>query len=77
MRTRLDREGKMIRQICLPQKRREQVMKLAHKNIGHLSKEKVVGPLQKSFYWLYMWKDVGANCGSCEVCQHVNKANPR
>ena len=38
MRARLNQQGNIVKQICLPKERRKQVLLLTHKHFGHLSK---------------------------------------
>ena len=50
-RTRLNRMGDNIEQMCLPKEYREKCLTLAHENMGHMGRNKVSDHIRQYFYW--------------------------
>ena len=67
----------MKTQICVPTSQRQRLMTLAHDKFGHLSRNKVVQHITKSFYWPTLWRDVRVHVQGCDVCQRVTKKSPK
>ena len=65
--------GKVFRQLVVPEKYRVQVMKLAHESImaGHLGVKKTSDRVLAEFYWPGVQADVSRYCRSCDVCQRT------
>ena len=57
--------------IVVPVDRRHQLFVLAHASstAGHFSRRKTLGPLQYSFTWPGMTKDITKRCRDCPECQ--------
>ena len=64
-------EGKIVKQVVVPQILRKQVMFLAHESIlgGHLGIKKTMDKVTTSFYWPGIHGDITRYCRSCDVCQ--------
>ena len=77
VRERLDDLGRVKTQICVPTSQRQRLMTLAHDKFGHLSRNKVVQHITKSFYWPTLWRDVRVHVQGCDVCQRVTKKSPK
>ncbi len=62
-----------IQQIVLPEKKREQCMKLAHDSIlgGHMGVQKTLDRILAKFYWPGIQGDVSRFCKSCDICQRT------
>ena len=62
-----------MKQIIIPTKYREAVMKLAHKSIvgGHLGVKKTTDRITRNFHWLGIIDDVSRFCKSCDICQRT------
>ncbi|PIK52140.1 hypothetical protein BSL78_10987 [Apostichopus japonicus] len=60
-------------QLVVPEKFRNQVMKLAHDSImaGHLGIAKTTDKVQSQFYWPGVGSDVMRYCKSCDICQRT------
>lgn len=65
--------GKTFRQLVVPQKFRQTVLKLAHDYImaGHLGAKRTVGRILAEFFWPGIQADVIRYCRSCDVCQRT------
>ncbi|XP_071842666.1 uncharacterized protein [Apostichopus japonicus] len=61
-------------QLVVPEKFRNQVMKLAHDSImaGHLGIAKTTDKVQSQFYWPGVGSDVMRYCKSCDICQRTS-----
>ena len=71
-------DGKLIRQVMVPQPLRRQLMKVAHDSImgGHMGVKKTTDKILSAFYWTSVQGDVVRYCKSCDVCQKtVNKGS--
>ena len=69
-------DGKLIRQVMVPQPLRRQLMKVVHGSImgGHTGVKKTTDKILSAFYWPGVQGDVARHCKSCDVCQTtVNK----
>ena len=62
---------KMFRQVCIPSKYRNQVMKIAHEGIlsGHMGIKRTREKILSQFYWPGISGDVERYCKSCDICQ--------
>lgn len=67
----------VIKQIVVPQRYREEILKLAHKNplAGHLGVNKTYDRILRCFFWPGLKGDVRRHCETCHVCQMVGKPN--
>ena len=65
--------GKIIKQLVVPQKLRDKVLKLAHDAplAGHLGTKKMTDKLCMSFYWPGVTGDIRRYCRSCDICQRT------
>ena len=76
-RTRLNRMGDNIEQMCLPKEYREKCLTLAHENMGHMGRNKVSDHIRQYFYWPSITADAMNHIKSCEPCQKKDKTSPR
>lgn len=63
-----------IDQLCLPQAIREEALKFAHNELGHVGREKVLETLQHRFYWPGMSTAVSNYLNSCTACLQGRRA---
>ncbi|XP_062599512.1 uncharacterized protein LOC134261046 [Saccostrea cucullata] len=65
--------GKSYKQLVVPKKFREIVMKLAHESImsGHLAISRTSSRILSEFYWPGLQTDVKLFCRSCDICQRT------
>ena len=63
--------GNAVEQLCLPQKRVETVLKLAHDlpTSGHQAVRRTNERIAMSFFFPGQWQRVKTYCDSCELCQ--------
>ena len=63
----------IIKQLAVPEGRRQQVLKLAHESImaGHQGIRRTSDRVLSSFYWPGIHGDVTRFCQSCDVCQRT------
>jgi len=62
--------GQFCEQLCVPIKRRPQVLSLAHEVYGaHMGKDKTCDRIRLSFYWPTLVSDCKRHCMTCEQCQ--------
>lgn len=63
-------KGKEVKQVVVPKKLREQVMKVGHESplSGHSGIKKT---LLRNFYWPGIHSDVKMYCLSCDICQRT------
>lgn len=63
--------GETVKQVVLPQCKREEVLKIAHEIplAGHLGERKTKQRIKYSFFWPTLKQDVKQYCQSCHVCQ--------
>ena len=76
-RTRLDRQGEPVEQICVPQNLRQKCLVMAHGRFGHQGRNKMMELLRPYFYWPSMSKDRMLHIRACETCQKQDKAVPK
>ena len=64
-------EGQNVCQLCVPQRRRAQVLRLVHESVfgGHLGERKTRERIRLSFYWPGLRKIVLTHVQSCCECQ--------
>jgi len=64
-------EGQPVCQLCVPQSRRDNVLRLAHESVfgGHLGERKTRERIRLSFYWPELRKSVLHHVQSCCNCQ--------
>ena len=77
LRTGLDVFGQPADQICLPTPYRQKCLRLAHNHFGHQGRTKMTELIKPFFYWPNMSRDCLAHVRSCDVCQKMDKANPK
>ena len=70
---------KTVFQIVVPQSKRQNVLKVAHKTAmaGHMGVNKTYQRILNHFYWPKLRRDVVKFCRSCHVCQLVGKPNQK
>ena len=66
-------QGKIFKQLIVPEQYRELVMQLAHESMltGHLSVTSSVHKVLSEYYWPGIYRDVKRFVQSCEVCKNV------
>jgi len=64
-------EGQGVCQLCVPQRRRDKILRLAHGSVfgGHLGERKTRERIRLSFYWPGLRKSVLSHVQSCCNCQ--------
>ena len=64
-------EGQAVCQLCVPQGRRDNILRLAHESVfgGHLGERKTRERIRLSFYWPGLRKSVLCHVRSCCNCQ--------
>ncbi|XP_060062936.1 uncharacterized protein LOC132543450 [Ylistrum balloti] len=65
--------GRVFRQLILPEKYRHTVMRLAHESImsGHLAAKRTTSRVLSEFFWPGIQGDLTRFCRSCDVCQRT------
>eukprot|EP00731_Ephydatia_muelleri_P003135 Em0001g3135a len=75
-----EEEGERKKQLVLPKKCREAVLKMAHEipMAGHLGRCRTTKRLLQRFYWPNIYQDVANLCRNCARCQkaHNRRAQP-
>jgi transposase InsO family protein len=61
-------------QLVLPESKRRMVFDLAHGNMGHLGRDRVIEILRDRFYWPQMFANVESWVKSCDRCLRRNKS---
>jgi hypothetical protein len=61
--------GQEFTQLCLPLRRRTQVLELGHELGAHLGPKKTSQRIRMSFYWTNLTDDCKKHCKVCEPCQ--------
>lgn len=66
-------DGKVTSQLVVPQKFREDVMRIAHDSLlaGHLGIQRTVTKVISEFFWPGVQSDVRRYCQSCDICQRT------
>ncbi|XP_062830648.1 uncharacterized protein LOC134297351 [Anolis carolinensis] len=67
-------ESEVHTQIVVPEKFREQLMRVAHDSPqgGHLGIRKTTKRITKNFYWPGMFQKIKEFCRSCDTCQRLS-----
>ncbi|XP_021346951.1 uncharacterized protein LOC110446237 [Mizuhopecten yessoensis] len=67
------RNGMTFRQLIVPEKYREMVMRLAHESImsGHLAAKRTTNRVLWEFFWPGVQAEVIRFCKSCDICQRT------
>ena len=76
-RTRLDRQGEPVEQICVPFPFRKKCLDMAHSKFGHQGRNKMMDLLRPYFYWPTMSRDSRNTILRCEQCQKHDKSKPK
>ena len=76
-RTRLDRLGDNLEQLCLPALYRDKCLHLTHENFGHTGRIKMGEHICRYFYWPSITADSIKHIKSCVVCQKKDRTNPK
>ena len=76
-RTRLNRQGDPVKQICVPLKFRDKCLHMAHGRFGHQGRNKMVKLLRPYFYWPSISRDCMLHIKQCETCQRQDKSKPK
>ncbi|XP_069139803.1 uncharacterized protein [Argopecten irradians] len=65
--------GKTFRQLIVPRKFRQTILKLAHDSImaGHQGAKRTASRVMTEFFWPGLQSDVVRYCRSCDVCQRT------
>ncbi|XP_078336880.1 uncharacterized protein LOC144626502, partial [Crassostrea virginica] len=66
-------DGRVFSQLVVPQKFREDVMRIAHDSLlaGHLGIQRTVTKVTSEFFWPGVQSDVRRFCQSCDICQRT------
>ena len=56
-RTRLNKLGDTIEQLCLPKPYRSKCLRMSHDNFGHMGQNKMADHIRKYFYWPFITAD--------------------
>ena len=73
-------DGILLRQVLVPKKLRNEVLRLGHEGIlaGHLGIKKSSDRILTNFYWPGILGDIRRYCQSCDICQRtVDKGSVR
>ena len=73
-------DGILLRQVLVPKKLRNEVLRLGHEGIlaGHLGIKKSSDRILTNFYWPGILGDIRRYCQSCDICQRtVEKGSVR
>ena len=72
-RVKMDNKGQVVKQLALPEKLRQRVMRLAHAGImsGHQGAHRTQERIIASFWWPGMSGDISRFCQSCDICQRT------
>ena len=73
-------DGIVLRQVLVPKKLRNEVLRLGHEGIlaGHLGIKKSSDRILTNFYWPGILGDIRRYCQSCDICQRtVDKGSVR
>jgi len=76
MRSRIDRQGQVRDQICLPSELRRECLTLAHTRFGHQGRNKMQALIAPYFYWPTLSRDCQQFIRECVVCQKADKSRP-
>ena len=76
-RTKLDRLGDNLEQLCLPARYRSKCLRMAHENFGHTGRNKMGEHIRRYFYSPSITTDSIKHVKSCLVCLKKDKSNPR
>ncbi|XP_064490382.1 uncharacterized protein LOC135401724 [Ornithodoros turicata] len=74
-----DRKGRLIEQLVVPQKYKNDLLHLAHSAswAGHLGVRKTKMRLTQEYYWPGCWKDIEEFFRSCDTCQRIGKSTDK
>lgn len=66
-------DGKLHKQLIVPKRCRNTVLKLAHESLmgGHLGVRKSQDRVYSEFFWPGIHGDIGRYCKSCDICQRT------
>ena len=76
-RTRLDKLGDNLKQLCLPKQYRDKCLRLSHENFGHTGRNKMGEHIRRFFYWPSITADSLRHIQSCETCQKKDRTSPK
>ena len=76
-RTRLNRQGDPVEQICVPLKFRDKCLNMAHGRFGHQGRNRMVELLRPYFYWPSISRDCMLHIKQCETCQRQDKSKSK
>ena len=77
LRTRRDKFGGQIQQLCVPQSQRVKCLTAAHTSFGHQRRNKMLMLLRPHFYWPNMSRSCRDFVRGCERCQATDKTTPK
>lgn len=69
--------GEPVFQVVVPVKFREEVLRTAHNQLGHLGVRKTYNYILRYFFWPLLKKDVSGYIRSCHTCQMTGKPNQK
>ena len=76
-RTRLNRHGELVQQICVPLSFRKKCLDMVHGKFSHQGRNKMTEHLRQYFYWPTMSKDCRQTIMQCKTCQKNEKTRPK
>ncbi|XP_069110014.1 uncharacterized protein [Argopecten irradians] len=67
------RNGMTFRQLIVPERYRDMVMRLAHESVmsGHLAAKRTANRVLSEFFWPGVQAEVTRFCRSCDICQRT------
>ncbi|KAM7297299.1 hypothetical protein ISCGN_022452 [Ixodes scapularis] len=65
------------RKVFVPHSLRQQAIKKAHEDYGHVGVKKMLGLLSPQYYWPDIKKDVSASVKHCDICQKCKNSKQK
>jgi len=66
---RLDKMTPIVRQLCVPRSRREQLLRAYHDELCHIGQERLYNSLKAKYWFPFMYSSVLDYVRACEICQ--------
>jgi len=66
---RLDKMTPIVRQLCVPRSRREQLLRSYHDELCHIDQERLYNSLKAKYWFPFMYSSVLDYVRACEICQ--------
>jgi len=76
LRSRMNKQGEVREQICLPQGLRQECLQLAHTKFGHQGRNKMQALIVPYFHWPTLSRDCQLFIKKCPICQKADKSKP-